>query len=292
MTHTISLSEPDREGSDAQQGRESRSPKQPSHLRTLIVNGERQTQEQLSRLCATRHDLDVIGMADSGSRALDAVLAKRPDLLLLDSELPDMSAGDVLQSLKPAIAQTTVVVTAPDHAPRGDDVAAAVDYLWKPINRLRFDATIDRVVARHRPGPTAGPLVGAIAEKLPNSPVGLSGPAPYIVGEKGHRIYFLDATVVDYLTVDGNYVVAHLGDDEYLTRATMKHVSAVLEAHDFIRIERSLLVNVRRVAHVERLERGQFAFVLRGGLRLMSSRERSSRMRHLLFTPLRMHGNT
>ena len=185
-----------------------------------------------------------------------------PALFLLDAELPDMSAGDALQSLHAAQPHTTVVVTAPDHAPRGNVAAAAVDYLSKPINRARFDAAIDRVVAR--------------------------GVAPYIVGEKGHRIYFLDPALVDYLAVDGNYVIIHLGDDEYLTRATMKHVCRVLEAYDFVRIERSLLVNVRRVAHVERLERGKFVFVLRGGRRLTSSRERSSRLRQLLFTPLRL----
>ena len=194
--------------------------------------------------------------------------------------------------------RNTTSIVAPDRVGtglqrnRGSDAAAALDYLWRPFNRSRFDATIDRVVARHRLKPPAPPIFGTSGEALPISPVVSNGPAPYIVGEKGHRIYFLDATAVDYLAVDGNYVVAHLGDDQYLARATMKYVSGVLEAYDFIRIERSLLVNVRRVAHVERLERGQFAFVLRGGLRLMSSRERSSTMRHLLFTPVRMRGNT
>jgi DNA-binding LytR/AlgR family response regulator len=112
---------------------------------------------------------------------------------------------------------------------------------------------------------------------------------PQIIGEKSGRIYFLDAHEVEYLASAGNYVVAHVGANEFLARATLKRISARLAPLGFVQIERSLLINLRQVAHVERHERGQFCFVMRGGARLVSSRERGSDIRALLFGALTTH---
>jgi len=109
---------------------------------------------------------------------------------------------------------------------------------------------------------------------------------PQIIGEKSGRIYFLDPQEVEYLASAGNYVVAHIGGNEFLARATLKRISARLAPLGFVQIERSLLVNLRRVAHVERYQRGQFCFVMRSGARLVSSRERGGAMRSLLLGAL------
>ena len=105
--------------------------------------------------------------------------------------------------------------------------------------------------------------------------------APQIIGERSGRIYFLDPHEVDYVASAGNYVAAHVGVNEFLTRATLKNMATRLAPLGFVQIERSLLVNLRRVAHVERHDRGQFCFVMRGGARLLSSRERSPDLRAL-----------
>jgi DNA-binding LytR/AlgR family response regulator len=109
--------------------------------------------------------------------------------------------------------------------------------------------------------------------------------APQIIGEKCGRIYFLDAQDVEYVASAGNYVVTHIGENEFLTRATLKSVSAQLLPLGFVQIERSLLINLRRVAWVERHVRGQFCFVMQGGARLVSSRERGAGLRAFLLGP-------
>jgi DNA-binding LytR/AlgR family response regulator len=105
---------------------------------------------------------------------------------------------------------------------------------------------------------------------------------PQIVAEKLRRIYFLDTRTVEYVAAAGNYVVAHISGEEYLARATLKRLAPLLEPLGYVRIERSLLVNLRQVAHVERLERGQYCFVMRRGARLASSRERNAEIRAML----------
>lgn len=117
-------------------------------------------------------------------------------------------------------------------------------------------------------------------------PTGAKRPS-MLVGERAHRFHFLDLGAVDYLEVDGNYVIIHVGDERFLIRTTLKQLSANLAECDFVRIDRSCLVNLRRVAYVERSEGGQFAFVLRSGDRLLSSRERAARIVQLLKNSIR-----
>jgi DNA-binding LytR/AlgR family response regulator len=133
-----------------------------------------------------------------------------------------------------------------------------LDFLYKPIDPPQFDPAVDNAIG---------------------TPV--SHWAPQIIGEKAGRIFFLEARDVEYLEAAGNYVIAHVGANGFLARATLKCMSARLAPLGFVQIERSLLVNLRQVEYAERLERGQFCFVMRGGERLVSSRERSASLRAL-----------
>jgi two-component system LytT family response regulator len=226
----------------------------------LIVNGEVAVRVQLHRLCEDRPDLDVIAEATSGAQAIDVIQGSDADLLLLDAKLPDMSGFELLRSLVPAAAPATIMVSTrheADQKPPDIDV----NFLYKPVDPPHFNAAVDSAIG------------APIANLWP----------PQIVGERSGRIYFLEVHEVEFLASAGNYVVAHVGANEFLARATLKRISARLAPLGFVQIERSLLINLRQVAHVERHERGQFCFVMRGGARLVSSRERGSYIRALLF---------
>ncbi|MBS0422433.1 MAG: LytTR family transcriptional regulator [Proteobacteria bacterium] len=96
-------------------------------------------------------------------------------------------------------------------------------------------------------------------------------PSGQIIGEKSRRLYFIDVKNIDYVESEANYVALHVEDERYLARNTMKHLAVALGPMGFVRIERSLLINLRRVAFAERIDRGAFAFTLRNGRRLISS---------------------
>jgi two-component system LytT family response regulator len=246
-----------------------------TRLRTLIVNGEPAMRAHLQRLCAIRPELDVIGEAASGSQAIDVFQKRGADLVLLDSRLPDMSGYDCLKSLTRDGTPSTVMVTTGAEEPMDEAAGVRLSYLPRPIGLPRFNAAIDQALAESFDGPIA------IAEF---APIWERGLPPQIIGEKARKFYFLDAHTVEYLASAGNYVATHAGGEEFLTRATMKRMSALLEPLGFVRIERSLLVNPRQVAYVERRDRGQYGFMLRSGQRLVSSRERSAAVRALLLS--------
>jgi DNA-binding LytR/AlgR family response regulator len=232
-------------------------------VRTLIVNGEPGMRAQLHRLCADRPDLKVIAEAASGLQAMNALEEGEADLLLVDSRLPDMSGFDLLRTLTPQVAPATIMVTSAREETVRRPPGVHVRYLYKPVDPPLFNAAVDQAITNR---------VSRFDSDWPTQ----------IIGEKASRIYFLDARNVEYLMSAGNYVSTHMAGEQFLTRATLKSMSDLLSPLGFIQIARTLLVNLRQVAHVERRDRGQYCFVTRYGERLVSARERSASLHSLL----------
>jgi two-component system LytT family response regulator len=242
-------------------------------MRTLIVDDEPLACARLSRMCRQRPELQVVAEASSGAAAIAAIRAHHPDLVLLDVELQDMTGFDVLRALDIDQDPIAIMVTAhPEYALQAF-ASEAVDFLTKPVDAERFASAIAR--ARRRvtpslPAPASGGGFGGGRTALTGER--LAAPQARLVGERAHRLYFLEVANVDYIESDGNYVIIHCGDERYISRNTLKHLSAALAPLGFLRIEKSLLINVRRIAFAERIGQGEFAFTMRGNQRLVSSR--------------------
>lgn len=238
-------------------------------MRTLIVDDEPLARTRLAQLCQHHAELDVVAQAGSGAEALDAIRTHEPELMMLDIELPDMSGFDLLRQLEP-VFQPMAIVVAPhaQYALRAFD-NGAVDYLTKPVDPTRFLRAVNR--ARSRGGKERGCTVRAACVPVSEAAHRSGGDEVRLVGEKGNRLYFLGSTSVDYIEVDGNYVTLHSGNERYISRRTLKHMATTLEPCGFLQIERSVLLNLQRVAFVEKLSGGGFAFMLRSGKRLICS---------------------
>ena len=94
--------------------------------------------------------------------------------------------------------------------------------------------------------------------------------SPQITAEKAQRLYFIDADTIDYVESEESGVALHVDGETYVARNTLKHLVGVLQPLGFVRIERSVLLNLRKVAFAQRLDRGAFVFTLRNGRRLVS----------------------
>jgi len=125
------------------------------------------------------------------------------------------------------------------------------------LDRTALDrATSDRAAPDRMAPDRAGPVAGSLRQ---------------ITGEKSRHLYFIEVETIDYLESDANYVTLHVGNDHYLARNTLKYLASALSSLGFVRIERSIVLNLRRVAFAERLDRGAFVFTMRNGQRLISS---------------------
>jgi two-component system LytT family response regulator len=145
----------------------------------------------------------------------------------------------------------------------------------KPMSADRFDQSFEG--ARQRSDPTdsddeAPPAWQQAQFAAATATAGSPGsPFKFLVGERERRLYPVNAEAIDYIESDGNYVTIRSGNANYISRDTLKRLSADLAHMGFIRIERSLLVNIRAVAYVETVGRGMFAFTLSSGSVLHSS---------------------
>jgi two-component system LytT family response regulator len=243
-------------------------------FRVVIVDDEPLVRERIRSLLAAHADVEVAAECGDGVAAVAAVDSQRPDAMFLDVRMPGLDGFDVLTAAEhvPAV----VFVTAYDeHALRAFD-AHAVDYLLKPIDSQRFDVALARVRDRLGRGPAAD--VRSLAAELLRH----RGGSSRLAVRTGSRIELIAVADVHWIEAAGNYVYLHLATSEHIMRETLKSLEARLDPAAFVRIHRSVIVNVDRISHLEPIEHGEYLVTLRDGRSLYATRSFSRRLRHLL----------
>jgi two-component system LytT family response regulator len=240
-------------------------------MRTLIVDDEPRALETLRHLCEEDANIDEVAVAECGAAALEMICESRPDLLLLDAELQDMTGFDVLRSLNRAAQPAVIMVAAHEEHAVEAFRSGVVDYLTKPIGASQFATAIERVQERREFTLSfSHESVTENGDRVARARMA-RGPFPArLVAENSQRLYFLAVEEIDYIESCGNYVVIHVGTQKYLRRDTVKRLAAELRDAGFEWIRRSTLVNIARVSFASKLEHGALAFTLACGVRLVS----------------------
>jgi two-component system LytT family response regulator len=241
----------------------------PSPLRTLIVDDEELARHRLLTFVADEPDLTVIGEAASGSAAVEAIAGMRPDLVLLDVQMPGLDGFGVLRCVARAHLPAIIFVTAHDeHAIRAFEIHA-VDYLLKPVTVARFREAVRRAVLRVRGAPREerAPSIETLLTEL-------DGPAipPRIPVRRDGRTSWVNVAEIDWVEADGDHVKIHAGRQIHLIRETMAELETRLPPVGFARIHRSIIVNLSRVQGVESIAKGGYLLILQGGIELRSGR--------------------
>lgn len=240
-------------------------------LKVLIVDNARRERASLVDLCEQRMDVHVVGEAECGVAALRAANELCPDLMLVDVKLPDMSAFDLLSAAHGQGGPLSVIVTGRPDCAADAFAAGALDYLPKPVDPTRLGYLLERAQLRcqaPRADGTLSQLERTDAYRMHlRQPDGLQ----FLVGERQHRLYPLELGKIDYIEAHGNYVTIRSGNSDYIRRDSIKRLAASLAERGFVRIERSLLLNVRAVAYAQVAGHGCFAFTLSSGACIQSS---------------------
>jgi len=241
-----------------------------SRLRVLIVDDEAPARAKLRRYLEADDRAEVVGEAANGLEAVERIESLRPELVLLDVQMPGLDGFDVLAALEDGEAPHIVFVTAHDeHAVRAFEVRA-LDYLLKPVDRGRLRAALGRVIEAGRPGAAAL----AVLQDRP-----ASGPRleRFLVRERG-RLRLVSVDDVDWIGAAGNYVELHVGDHTHLVRGTLNELEIRLPGQRFARVHRSTIVNLDRVRELQPWSHGDLLLVLEGGTELRLSRRYRDRI--------------
>ena len=227
-------------------------------MKVLIVEDEHLARERMRELAEVEDDVEIVGEASTGPDAVRAIERLNPDLVLLDISLPAMDGFEVLTCVDTSPLPLVIFTTAYDqHAIRAFEVQA-VDYLLKPVEAERLSAALRRARAQL-------PRRAASDERMRSFLESSHGQSSRIVVRHGERILFIKPSEIDAIESVGNYVRIQRGSERVLLRQTLAAIEERLQPHGFVRIQRSVLVNVERVAELRRESRESYVVQLATG---------------------------
>lgn len=239
-------------------------------LRTIIADDEGLARKKLRLLLSSEGGVHVTAECQDGEETVAAVQTQKPDLLFLDIQMPSLDGFQVLDRLAPDRIPIVIFTTAFDHYAIRAFEAHALDYLLKPFNRERLHRAVERakseVLKSHEEG------VKARIMDLLSSTKKESNRLQRLVFKTAGRVVFLDLNEIDWIEAAANYVKIHTGKDSYLLREGIGHMSAKLDPERFVRIHRSLIVNVSRIRELQPCDNGEYIAVLKNGKELSCSR--------------------
>src|SRR5262249_21179239 len=198
-------------------------------------------------------------------------------LVFLDVQMPEMDGFSVVREVGPEGMPAVVFVTAHDrYAIRAFEINA-IDYLLKPVTTERFRQALERVKERlASPDETNRRMLSLLEVIAP--------PSRYVkrlAVRSGGKTSLVNVEDIDWIQAAENYVELYVGPGRHMLQVTMNTLQASLDPEVFIRIHRSMMVNVGRIKELQAASHGEYVIVLRSGVRLQSSRTYHDRIKAL-----------
>ncbi len=248
-----------------------------STLRVLIVDDEPIARDRLRRLLSDIEGIQISGECSDGQKAIQAIQELSPDLVFLDVQMPEVDGFGVLAAIPAETRPAVIFTTAYDKFALRAFEVHAIDYLLKPFDKERLQVALTkakRVLGNPEASKAQEKLTQLIEEVRPQRP------APDRISVKNAgRITLIKPEDIDWVESADNYVNLHVGKVTHMIRDTMNSMETQLEGKRFLRISRSLIVNIDRVKELHPLFHGDFVLLLHDGTKLNASRNYRSALK-------------
>jgi two-component system LytT family response regulator len=247
-------------------------------LKVIVVDDEPLARAVIREYLRAHPGVEIVAECSNGFEAVKAFSELGPDLVFLDVQMPKLSGFEVVELLGRNVP--VVFTTAYDqYALRAFDVHA-VDYLLKPFNEERFAEALSRARTRlqtREESPGAPQVEALLADARRHG-----GPVERVLIRDGSQVHVLPVEQIDYVEAQDDYVCFKAAGRQYLKDQTMAALETMLDPRRFVRIHRSYLLNIDRIARVELYAKDSRVAILRDGARLPVSRAGYARLAKLL----------
>lgn len=255
-----------------------------SKLRVIIADDERPARNFLKNILANFADVELIGEAENGAEAIEIIKQKKPDLALLDLQMPEISGLEVVKFLSKPQLPLVAFVTAYDEFAVQAFELNAIDYLLKPIEKIRLRETLNRAQERLEQADfqinESENLKAAIDSYEKIAPKIYLKRLPIKVYEE---ILLIAVSEIAAIVADGELLhISTMQNKKYTINFRLKDIEARIEPNKFVRLSRSALVNLEAIVKISPLPGGTYAVTLKNGQEIASSRQQSKMLREKL----------
>lgn len=230
-------------------------------IRALVVDDEALARRNVTVLLSRDPDIQSVAECTSGLDAIQEIRDSKPDLVFLDVQMPECDGFDVLELLGSELPPVIIFVTAYDEYALRAFEAGALDYLLKPFDDARFARALNRA-----------------KEKLAHYLPAIRSPAERLVIRSQGQVQFVRVDDIDWIEAAGYYACLHVGEDTHILRRSLSELEQDLGEEKFIRIHRSIIVNLDRISGLELQDAGEYEVVLRSKVRVRLSRRYRKRL--------------
>lgn len=255
-------------------------------IKVLVVDDEPHARQKLTQLIQATPDLELLGVCQNGREAVEAIRRQRPDLVFLDVQMPEMGGFEVLKALGSALPYIVFTTAYSEYAAQAFEVDA-VDYLLKPFDITRFERALSR--ARRLIGsgdaPPAAPGHPAL-DRLTSLLDRHLGKQRLLV-KIGTSLRPLDPAAIFYIESQGDYLKLVLAGETLRIRERMKDIEEQVMDVGFVRIHRSVLVNLAHLRELKPKKHGDYEFQMADGVRFVSGSTYRGNVRQILERRLR-----
>lgn len=247
----------------------------------LVVDDEPLARRGVLLRLQSHCDLEVVGECSNGQDAIHFITNNKPDLVFLDIQMPIMNGIEVMRSLKPEALPFAIFLTAFDQYMMRAFEVHAIDYLLKPVDDARFNASLNharRILGRQQTAAHNRRLQAVFDKK----PAPVRAPFRRLAIRIGKLVRFVSIDDIDWIEAQGDYAEIHVGARTHLIRESLNALAERLDPEDFLRIHRSAIVRLNRIARVVSLPNRDCTVTLQNGTLLRVSRSYSDHLRKLL----------
>lgn len=243
-------------------------------IKVLIIDDELLAREKIRTLLTEEDDIQILDECKNANEALSKVKSLKPDLIFLDIQMPGMDGFEMLENIKTRKLPLIIFTTAYNkYAIKAFDIHA-LDYLLKPFDKERFHKSIKRArnflndKKRDENNEKIFNLLKELKGQQEASPKYLKR----MMIKTSGRILFLKTEDIDMIEASGNYLKIFSDEESYLIRGTMNEIEKKLDPVTFIRIHRSIIINLNEAKEFKPWFRGEYIVYLKNGTKLTSGR--------------------
>ncbi|MFC6645337.1 LytR/AlgR family response regulator transcription factor [Granulicella cerasi] len=247
----------------------------------LIVDDEPLARQGVALRLKAHDDLEVIGECGNGQEALAFIREHAPELVFLDIQMPLMNGIEVMRTLEGERQPFVIFLTAFDQYVMRAFEVHAIGYLLKPVDETRFNAALTH--ARRVLGTRSTAEFNKRLKSLWQSKdeAGVE-PLDKIAIRVGKQTRLVSIDEIDWIEAQGDYAELHVGTRTHLLRESLNTLESKLNKDHFLRVHRSAIVRLNRIASVSTLPNRDCSITLRSGTSLRVSRTYSEHLRKLL----------